>query len=205
MVSSCPEIRPDKIPLPLSVHTRQLNRTFPFDEPPPLATAHPSAESRSSCARAPGSRCPSSIRLCFCSASVPNTSPRCRRSSPYRVFLRRFGMNTPWYFDSHFAWLRPSISSIAKLLRVCFGGSRSGVSAMDSSIGQTSTASPAEPGGSAFVLGNSVWVQTSLPGPNAYHHRGHAVAPSPEPARVSFLILWFAGGQIRTGPIGTAC
>jgi len=33
------------------------------------------------------------------------------------------------------------------------GGSRLGVSAMDSGICQTSTASPAEPGGLPFVLG----------------------------------------------------
>jgi hypothetical protein len=43
-----------------------------------------------------GIRCPSSIRLSFCSASFPKTSRRCRRNSLYRVFLRHLGINTTW-------------------------------------------------------------------------------------------------------------
>src|SRR5271157_1060850 len=60
-----------------------------------------------------GIRCPSSIRLSFCSASLRNTSPKCRRSSPYRIFLRHLGINTTWYLHSHLVWLRLSTSSIA--------------------------------------------------------------------------------------------
>src|SRR5215472_6967564 len=62
-----------------------------------------------------GSRCPSSIRLSFCSASLRNTSPKCRRNSPYSTFLRHLGMNT-WYLHSHLVWLRLSASSIANSL-----------------------------------------------------------------------------------------
>src|SRR6516164_368217 len=63
-----------------------------------------------------GIRCPSSIRLSFCSASLRNTSPRCRRNSPYSTFLRHLGMNTTWYLHSHLVWLRLSPSSIANSL-----------------------------------------------------------------------------------------
>src|ERR1700745_2421161 len=53
-----------------------------------------------------GMRCPSSILLSFCVASLRNTSPRCFLNSPYRVFLRHLGMNTTWYLHSHLVWLR---------------------------------------------------------------------------------------------------
>jgi hypothetical protein len=49
----------------------------------------------------------------------------CRRSSPYNIFLRHFGINTTWYLHSHLLWLRFSISSIACSLscawRLTFG------------------------------------------------------------------------------------
>src|SRR5664279_5173226 len=67
-----------------------------------------------------GSRCPSSIRLSFCSASLPNTSPKYFRNSPYNSFRRPFGINTTWYLHSHFEWLKLSYSSIQFLLCVCF-------------------------------------------------------------------------------------
>src|SRR5579863_658429 len=88
-----------------------------------------------------GSRCPSSLRLSFCSASRRNISPQYRRNSAYSTFRRHLGMNTTWYLHSHLVWFRLSYSSIADLLFVHFGGSRLGVSAMDSSICQTLTAS----------------------------------------------------------------
>ena len=56
------------------------------------------------------------------------------------------------YLHSHFVWFRLP-SSIVELLFVYFGGSRIGVSARDSGIYQTSTASPAEPGGAPNGLG----------------------------------------------------
>src|ERR1039458_5294267 len=67
-----------------------------------------------------GSRCPSSIRLSFCSASLRNTSPKYFRNSPYNAFRRPFGINTTWYLHSHFEWLKLSYSSIQFLLCVCF-------------------------------------------------------------------------------------
>src|SRR5664279_3335073 len=67
-----------------------------------------------------GSRCPSSIRLSFCSASLRNTSPKYFLSSPYNAFRRPFGINTTWYLHSHFEWLKLSCSSIQFLLCVCF-------------------------------------------------------------------------------------
>ncbi len=55
-----------------------------------------------------GIRWPSTTWLSFCFASVLNTSPNRRRSSPYSVFFRYFGMNTTWYLQSHTLWLRLS-------------------------------------------------------------------------------------------------
>src|ERR1022692_3093423 len=67
-----------------------------------------------------GSRCPSSIRLSFCSASSRNTSPKYFRNSPYNAFRRPFGINTTWHLHSPFEWLKLSYSSIQFLLCVCF-------------------------------------------------------------------------------------
>src|SRR5439155_18633504 len=100
-----------------------------------------------------GSRCPSSIRLSFCSASRRKISPKYRHNPAYSALRRHLGMNTTWYLHSHFVWFRLSYSSIADLLFVCFSGSRSGVSAMDSSKCQTLTATPAEPGELPTELG----------------------------------------------------
>ena len=47
-------------------------------------------------------KCPSSMRLSFCKASVRNTSPRCFRNSLKSSFLQPFGINTVWYLHSHF-------------------------------------------------------------------------------------------------------
>jgi hypothetical protein len=55
-----------------------------------------------------GIRWPSITWHSFCFAKVRNTSPNFRRSSPYRVFLRYFGMKTTWYLQSHTLWLRLS-------------------------------------------------------------------------------------------------
>src|SRR5207249_12122226 len=84
--------------------------------------------------------------LPICSASRRKISPKYRRNPAYSALRRHLGMNTTWYLHSHFVWFRLSYSSIADLLFVCFSGSRSGVSAMDSSKCQTLTATPAEPG-----------------------------------------------------------
>src|SRR5258708_11016419 len=91
-------------------------------------------------------RCPSSIRLSFCSASLRNTSPKCLRRLPYNTFLRHFGIKTTWNLHSHFDWLKLSYSSIRILLVRVLGGSRRRVSWMDPLKCQTATASPAEPG-----------------------------------------------------------
>src|SRR6185437_9667404 len=65
-------------------------------------------------------RCPSSIRLSFCSAKRRNTSPKYRRSCSYSVFLRHLGMKTTWYLHSHLLCDSVSASSIVvKLLSVC--------------------------------------------------------------------------------------
>src|SRR5712691_4893718 len=92
------------------------------------------------------------MRHSFCAASFRNTSPRCRRSSPYSVFLRHFGMKTTWYLHSHFVWLRLSSSSIDEVSFRVLGGSRSEASSMDPLKCQTSTATPAEPGGLSLTL-----------------------------------------------------
>src|SRR6266540_2600826 len=92
------------------------------------------------------------MRHSFCAASFRNTSPRCRRSSPYSVFLRHFGMKTTWYLHSHFVWLRLSSSSIDEVSFRVLGGSRSEASSMDPLKCQTSTANPAEPGGLSLTL-----------------------------------------------------
>src|SRR5215218_3295669 len=75
-------------------------------------------------------RCPSSIRLPFCAASLRNTSPRCGRSWTYNVFLRHLGMKTTWYLQSHFVWLRLSSSSIDEVSSRVLGGSRLGASSV---------------------------------------------------------------------------
>src|SRR5437867_9357256 len=110
-----------------------------------------------------GSRCPSSIRLSFCSASRRKISPKYRRNPAYSALRRHLGMNTTWYLHSHFVWFRLSYSSIADLLFVCFSGSRSGVSAMDSSKCQTLTATPAEPGELPTELDMVAALQKGLP------------------------------------------
>src|SRR3981081_1959758 len=75
------------------------------------------------------------MRHSFCAASFRNTSPRCRRSSPYSVFLRHFGMKTTWYLHSHFVWLRLSSSSIDEVSFRVLGGSRSEASSVGSTSG----------------------------------------------------------------------
>src|SRR6266508_6608091 len=95
------------------------------------------------------------MRHSFCAASFRNTSPRCRYSSPYSVFLRHFGMKTTWYWHSHFVWLRLSSSSIDEVSFRVLGGSRSEASSMDPLKCQTSTATPAEPGGLSLTLGSN--------------------------------------------------
>src|SRR6266545_5831570 len=95
------------------------------------------------------------MRHSFCAASFRNTSPRCRRSSPYSVFLRHFGMKTTWYLHSHFVWLRLSSSSIDEVSFRVLGGSRSEASSMDPLKCQIPTATPAEPGGLSLTLGQT--------------------------------------------------
>src|SRR2546428_9377511 len=66
-----------------------------------------------------GSRCPSSMRLSFCVASLRNASPKCCRSCPYNVLRRPFGIKTTWYLHAHTEWLRLSNVSIETLPFVC--------------------------------------------------------------------------------------
>jgi hypothetical protein len=93
-----------------------------------------------------GSRCPSSIRLSFCSARRRKISPKYHRNSTYSALRRHLGMKTIWYLHSRFVWFSLSYSSKADLLFMCFSGSRSGVSAIDARHCQPPTASSAEPG-----------------------------------------------------------
>jgi len=99
-----------------------------------------------------GIKCPSSIRLSFCCASLRNISPKCLRSSPYSTFRRHFGINTTWYLHSHFVWLRLSISSIANSLscawRLTSGSLRDGLRSLSNFYCLPGTA-----GGLPFVLG----------------------------------------------------
>ena len=95
-------------------------------------------------------RCPSRMRLSFCSANFRNTSPRCRRSCSYNVLRRHFGIKTTWYLHSHLEWLRLSGSSIGILQCCVLGGSQRGVSWMDPRTCQTFAVSPAKPGDFPF-------------------------------------------------------
>src|SRR5215469_16474052 len=54
-------------------------------------------------------RWPSSIRLCFRSASCRNSSPKCCRSPRYSVLRRHLGMTITWYLHSHFVWLKACV------------------------------------------------------------------------------------------------
>src|SRR5664279_5624335 len=92
---------------------------FPLMNPITCATAYLGGIEIIMCTWS-GSRCPSSIRLSFCSASLRNTSPKYFLRSPYNAFRRPFGINTTWYLHSHFEWLKLSYSSIQFLLCVCF-------------------------------------------------------------------------------------
>src|ERR1019366_3621981 len=92
---------------------------FPLINPITCATAYLGGIEIIMCTWS-GSRCPSSIRLSFCSASLRNTSPKYFRNSPYNAFRRPFGINTTWYLHSHFEWLKLSYSSIQFLLCMCF-------------------------------------------------------------------------------------
>jgi hypothetical protein len=57
-------------------------------------------------------------------------------------------MNTMWYLHSHLVWLKLSVLSIVDLPFACLAAHDSEVSTMDNPLkNQTSTASPAEPGG----------------------------------------------------------
>src|SRR5664279_81585 len=92
---------------------------FPLINPITCATAYLGGIEIIMCTWS-GSRCPSSIRLSFCSASLRNTSPTYFLRSPYNAFRRPLGINTTWYLHSHFEWLKLSYSSIQFLLCVCF-------------------------------------------------------------------------------------
>src|SRR5215471_11234027 len=97
-------------------------------------------------------RCPSSILLSFCAASLRNTSPRWGRSSAYSVFLRHLGMNTTWYLHSHFVWLKLSYSSIDETSFRVLGGSRCEASSVDPRKCQTFAAPRQSRGNSHFGL-----------------------------------------------------
>ena len=47
-------------------------------------------------------------------------SPKYLRRSPYNWFRRYLGMNTTWYLNFPFVWLRLSILSIMKFPFVCW-------------------------------------------------------------------------------------
>src|SRR4030067_2068537 len=65
-----------------------------------------------------GIRWPAITWHSFCFAKVLKTSPNLRRSSPYSVFLRYFGMNTTWYLQSHTLWLSPQLQKYVDVLSV---------------------------------------------------------------------------------------
>src|SRR6516164_4814686 len=111
-----------------------------------------------------GCRCPSSIRLSFCAANLWNTSPRCCRIWPNNVFLLHLGMNTTWYL--HPTWCdlsfhtRPSMESPSCALAAHDSDLRRWASAAHPAYSrncQTSTATPAEPGGLPGLLGRAFW------------------------------------------------
>src|SRR6185295_5392282 len=99
-----------------------------------------------------GIRCPSSTRLSFCAASLRNTSPKCCRNCPYSTLRRHFGMNTMWYLQSHVVWFKLSNLSIVALPFVCLAAHGGSLYDGHSLKCQTSTATPAEPGGLPGLL-----------------------------------------------------
>src|SRR5215471_4149971 len=56
--------------------------------------------------------CPSMIVLPRCPANSRNTGPKNFRILPYNAFFRPFGINTTWYLQSHFEWLRLSYDDV---------------------------------------------------------------------------------------------
>src|SRR5262249_39532424 len=80
---------------------------------------------------------------------LSENSPRCPRNSEYRGVLRRFGMNTTWYLQSHFVWLRLSARPSMEFPLVCLAAHNWKLRRwVDFRKCQTATATPAEPGGS---------------------------------------------------------
>ena len=106
-----------------------------------------------------GNRCPSSIRLSFCSASLRNPSPRYFRNSPYSAFRRPLGINTTWYLHSPLEWLKLSYSSIQFLLCVCFAA-HAGSCLDGRQYLSNSECLPGRAGGTPISLGSYlVWLQ----------------------------------------------
>ena len=99
-VAARSRVLPDEVALPIAVDARaKWIALFPLMNPITCNTAYFGGIAISTCTWS-GSRCPSSIRLSFCPASCPTTSPSYRRSSPYSAFRRHIGMNTTWSLQS---------------------------------------------------------------------------------------------------------
>jgi hypothetical protein len=79
--------------------------------------------------------------------------------SAYSVFLRHLETHTTWYLHYHFIWLRLSYLSIDGTSLRVLGGSRFGVSSVDSLKRQTFAATQAEPAGLPCEL--VFWIQAT--------------------------------------------
>lgn len=99
-------------------------------------------------------------------SNAGSSSRKYSRNCAYNVVLRHLGMETTWYLHSHLVSLTLSNSSIRETPPRMFGGSLSGVSAMDPLKRQTCTAPPAEapPGGSLDRLtdGRLITIRTAF-------------------------------------------
>src|SRR6185295_1693813 len=164
-----------------------------------------------------GIKCPSSIFDSFCAASLRNTSPRCRRSSRYSVFVRHFGMKTTWYLQSHVVWLQAWYSSIGGGPSVCVAahGWKSADGLSDSSncycLPGRAGGSPADARVARMPPSNGTstpWAlppappAISAPVAGAVVPPFHAVGTAPWPAIVSSAIRPAVEATVEHGRVG---
>src|SRR6185503_4370966 len=110
---------PTKFALPLPVDTGEMDRALALDELDHLRHRILRWDRDQHVHVIGFIKCPASIFDSFCAASLRNTSPRCRRSSKYSVFVRHFGMKTTRYLQCHVVWLKAWYSSIGGVPSVC--------------------------------------------------------------------------------------
>src|SRR5664280_1233119 len=118
-VSARPETLPHKILLPSSVHSRQVNRTLPFDKPDHLRHGVLGRD-RNHHVHVIRQQMPFLNPAFLLLRQFAEHFSHILPQVPIQRLPATLGINTTWYLHSHFEWLKLSYSSIQFLLCVCF-------------------------------------------------------------------------------------